>query len=99
MGTADSFFRKKLFTTKWFLYYAMFLTPSGFIAILTGWFVTEIGRQPYIVYGLLRTREILSMASYEQVLFSLILFVFVYLVIFGAATYYILKLISILVLY
>ena len=88
------FFRKKLFTTKWFLYYAMLLTPSGFIAILAGWFVTEIGRQPYIVYGFLRTREILSSASYEQVLFSLILFVLVYFIIFGAATYYILRLIS-----
>src|SRR5690606_20150613 len=45
-------FRKKLFTTKWFQIWCMAMTPTGFIAVLAGWFVTEVGRQPFVVYGL-----------------------------------------------
>ena len=86
-------FRKKLFDTKWFQFWCMLMTPSGFVALLAGWFVTEIGRQPYVVYGLLRTRDAASALSSGQVLFSLLSFVVVYFVIFGAATFYILKLI------
>jgi cytochrome d ubiquinol oxidase subunit I len=40
------YLRKRLFDTKWFQYWCMLMTPSGFIAILAGWFVTEVGRQP-----------------------------------------------------
>ncbi len=87
-------YRKKLFTTKWFQTWCMLMTPSGFIALLSGWFVTEIGRQPYVVYGFLKTKDAASVLSSEQVLFSLISFVVVYLIIFGAATYYILRLLS-----
>ncbi len=87
-------FRKKLFDVKWFQFWCMLMTPSGFIALLAGWFVTEIGRQPFLVYGLLRTKDVASVISYEQVLFSLVSFVLVYFVIFGAATFYILRLIG-----
>ena len=52
--------RSGLFDTTWFHYWCMALTPAGFIAVLAGWFVTEIGRQPYIVYGVLRTAEAVS---------------------------------------
>lgn len=88
------FFRKKLFTTKWFQFWCMALTPSGFIALLSGWYVTEIGRQPFVVYNLLRTADTVSPVSAEQVLFSLGVFVTVYFFIFGAATFYILRLIK-----
>ncbi len=89
------FFRKKLFTTKWFQYWCMAMTPSGFIAVLAGWFVTEIGRQPYVVYGFVLTKDIASAGIVsQQVLFSLIAFAVTYFIIFGAATYYILRLIS-----
>lgn len=87
-------FRRRLFDTKWFQFWCMLMTPSGFVALLAGWFVTEIGRQPYVVYGLLRTRDAVSALSSQQVLFSLVSFVLVYFVIFGAATFYILKLIA-----
>lgn len=87
-------FRKRLFDTKWFQFWCMIMTPSGFVALLAGWFVTEIGRQPYVVYGLLRTHDAASVLSSQQVLFSLVSFVLVYFVIFGAATFYILKLIA-----
>ncbi len=87
------FFRKQLFTTKWFQLWYMALTPAGFIAVLAGWMLTEVGRQPYVVYGVLRTADTVSPIAGEQVAFSLALFVIVYFLIFGAATYYILRLI------
>lgn len=86
--------RNKLFTTKWFQLWCMMMTPSGFIALLAGWFVTEIGRQPYVVYGFLKTRDAVSTLPEEQVWFSLISFVVVYFIVFGAATYYILRLLA-----
>jgi cytochrome d ubiquinol oxidase subunit I len=87
-------FQKRLFKTKWFYKWCMIMTPSGFIALLSGWFVTEIGRQPYVVYGFLKTRDAASILTSDQVMFSLISFVVVYLIIFGAATFYILRLLA-----
>ncbi|NBV07146.1 MAG: cytochrome ubiquinol oxidase subunit I [Proteobacteria bacterium] len=86
-------FRKKLFNSKWFQFWCMAMTPSGFIALLAGWFVTEIGRQPYVVYGFVTTKDIASPVVSEQVTFSLLSFAFIYFIIFGAATFYILRLI------
>ena len=88
------YFKKKLFETRWFLYWCALLTPSGFLAILSGWFVTEVGRQPFTVYGVIRTSESLSPVIGTQVAISLMIFILVYITIFGAATYYILKLIK-----
>lgn len=85
--------RKRLFDTRWFQLWCMALTPSGFIAVIAGWFVTEIGRQPWVAYGVIRTSEGVSPVLGEQVAFSLLAFVVVYTVIFGAAAYYILQLI------
>lgn len=86
--------RKRLFTSKPFQFFCMLMTPSGFIALLSGWFVTEIGRQPYLVYGFLKTKDAASVVSVDNLIFSLISFVVVYVIIFGAATFYILKLFS-----
>ncbi len=49
--------------------------PSGFIALLAGWFTTEVGRQPWVVYGVLHTKDALSPVSAEQVGLTLIIFV------------------------
>jgi cytochrome d ubiquinol oxidase subunit I len=87
------FFRKRLFNTPWFQYWCMAMTPSGFIAVLAGWFVTEIGRQPYIAYGILRTSESVSPVIGSTVALSLLAFVISYIFIFGAGVYYILRLI------
>lgn len=87
------YFRKGLFTQKWFHYWCLAMTPAGFIAILAGWFVTEIGRQPYIVYGVMRTAEANSPVLGETVFISLVAFVTVYTFIFGAGIYYIVQLI------
>lgn len=88
------FLRKRLFDTTWFQFWCMGMMPSGFIAVLAGWFVTEVGRQPYTVYGVLRTTESISPVLAAQVAFSLLAFIIVYITVFGAATYYILQLIG-----
>lgn len=87
------FLKNKLFECRPFFLWCMALTPSGFIAVLAGWFVTEVGRQPYTVYGLLRTADSVSPLDASQVAVSLSAFIIVYAFIFGAGTYYILKLI------
>jgi cytochrome d ubiquinol oxidase subunit I len=72
----------------------MALTPAGFIAVLAGWFVTEVGRQPWVVQGILRTDAAVSPVLGSSVAVSLTAFVIVYGFVFGAGTYYILKLIA-----
>jgi cytochrome d ubiquinol oxidase subunit I len=86
--------RKRLFDTRWFQYWCMALTPAGFIAVLAGWFVTEIGRQPYIVYGVLRTAEATSPVIRTPIAMSLFAFIMTYVFVFGAGSYYILTLIG-----
>lgn len=60
----------------------------GFIAVITGWIVAEVGRQPYTVYGVLRTADSLSPVEAGQVAFSLLVFMIVYAIIFTAGTIY-----------
>ena len=86
--------RKRLFDCKAFQGWCMMMMPSGFIAVLAGWFVTEVGRQPYTAYGVLRTSESISPVIAEQVALSLGIFIVVYTLIFGAGSYYILRLIG-----
>jgi cytochrome d ubiquinol oxidase subunit I len=71
------------------------MIPSGFIAILAGWVTTEVGRQPWIVYGILRTQDAASPAvTTGAVATSLIVFIVVYAIIFPAGAYYIYRLVS-----
>ena len=86
--------RKKLFDSRLFQLWCMALTPSGFIALLAGWFVTEVGRQPYVAYGIIRTADSVSPVLGEHVALSLLAFIIVYTLVFGAGSYYILKLIG-----
>ncbi|MBI5552718.1 MAG: cytochrome ubiquinol oxidase subunit I [Desulfobacterales bacterium] len=86
--------RKRLFDTRWFQWWCLAMTPSGFIALLAGWFVTEIGRQPYLVHGVLRAAEAASPVNANQVGLSLIAFVAVYLLVFSAGVYYIARLVA-----
>ena len=66
--------------------------PMGFVAVLTGWITTEVGRQPYTVYNLMRTSESLAPVDAPAVGASLIAFIVVYFFVFGAGTFYILRL-------
>ena len=73
---------------------AVVMGPAGFVAILAGWITTEAGRQPYTVYGLLRTIDSASPIAAAAVGSSLIAFIVVYFGAFGAGTFYILRLMS-----
>ncbi len=68
--------------------------PTGFIAVLAGWITTEVGRQPYTVYGVLRTSDSLSPIDAAAVAASLIGFIIVYFICIGAGTFYILRLMN-----
>jgi cytochrome d ubiquinol oxidase subunit I len=81
-----------LFTNRTFLTAAMIMTPSGFGAVLFGWFTAEIGRQPYVVYGHLRTADAVSPVAVEAVTASLLTFFVVYAFVFGFGSYYLAKL-------
>ena len=81
--------RRKVESQRWFLRLCFAAGPTGFIAVLTGWFTAEVGRQPYTVYGLLRTVDSVSPVTAAAVETSLIVFVFAYAVVFAAGTYYI----------
>jgi len=85
--------KKRLFDTRWFQYWCMALTPAGFIAVISGWFVTEVGRQPWIVQGIMRTDTATSPVLGTSVAISLTAFIIVYGFVFGAGAYYILKLV------
>lgn len=75
--------RKKLFETKWLLWILVFSVLGPQIANQIGWIAAEVGRQPWIVYGLLRTADGLSkVVEANQVIFSLILFFVIYALLF-----------------
>jgi cytochrome d ubiquinol oxidase subunit I len=85
--------KRRLFDTRWFQYWCMALTPAGFIAVISGWFVTEVGRQPWIVQGIMRTDAATSPVLGSSVAISLTAFIIVYGFVFGAGAYYIIKLV------
>lgn len=82
----------KLFDSPHLLRAWTMLTPAGFIAVLAGWYTTEIGRQPYVVQGLIRTSEAATVLPLASVVTSLVVFVTVYFFVFIAGTYYLFKL-------
>lgn len=84
--------RKKLYDWKWLHRAALIMGPSGFIAVLAGWVTTEVGRQPFTVYGLLRTSESAAPLDAPAVAASLLAFVVVYFIVFGTGIWYLLRL-------
>ena len=70
------------------------MRPAGFVAGVAGWFVTEVGRQPYIVYNVLRTSDTISPGAAGPMAISLAAIVVTYGRVFTAGAYYILKLIG-----
>ena len=73
---------------------ALVMAPSGLIAVLAGWVTTEVGRQPYTIYGLLRTVDSVAPLDAPAVGATLIAFIVVYFSVFGTGTFYILRLMS-----
>jgi cytochrome d ubiquinol oxidase subunit I len=86
--------RGRLYESKPFLRFALAMGPAGLAAILAGWLTTEVGRQPWVVYGVMRTADAVSGHSLEQVGLTLALFVVVYFLVFGAGTTYLLRIIG-----
>ncbi|MCE4224977.1 cytochrome ubiquinol oxidase subunit I [Methylobacterium sp. C25] len=74
--------------------YALAMGPAGFVAVLAGWTTTEVGRQPFTVYGVLRTADSVSPLGAPAVAGSLAAFAAIYLAVFAAGMFYILRLMS-----
>ena len=86
--------RGRLYENPMFLRAMLAMGPMGLVAILAGWFTTEIGRQPWIIYGVMRTADAVSPVSATQLGIGLAVFVVVYCFVFGAGTAYLLKIIA-----
>lgn len=80
--------RGRLYQCRPFLWFVFCMGPSGLIAILAGWFTTEIGRQPWVVYGLQRTRDAVSAHGDMHMSVSLLAFILVYSSVFGVGYLY-----------
>jgi len=83
---------RKLYDWKLLHRFALVMGPSGFVAVIAGWITTEVGRQPYTVYGQLLTRDSASPLAAPAVGASLLAFILVYFAVFGFGTWYMLKL-------
>jgi cytochrome d ubiquinol oxidase subunit I len=84
--------RGKLHDWRWLHRFALAMGPAGFVAVICGWVTTEAGRQPWLVYGLLRTRDAVSPIATPGVTGSLVAFVIVYFTVFTAGALYMVKL-------
>src|SRR5260370_36226149 len=85
--------RKQLYQSKIFLRFAVLMGPAGLIAILAGWLTTEIGRQPWVVYGAMRTSDAVSNHSLLGLSATLTIVVVTDTAVFGTGISYIIKLI------
>jgi cytochrome d ubiquinol oxidase subunit I len=83
----------RLYSTRWFLRALVLMTPSGVLATLGGWYTAEIGRQPWVINGMLRTADAVSPVPATTLLTTLITFVCVYAVFFLAFLIFTLRLI------
>ncbi|KQW21570.1 cytochrome D ubiquinol oxidase subunit I [Afipia sp. Root123D2] len=86
--------RGQLYHWPWLHRFALAMGPAGFIAVLAGWVTTEAGRQPWTVYGMLRTADSASPLAAPAVATSLLAFVIVYFIVFGMGVFYILRLMA-----
>jgi len=84
----------KLFEHRPFLWTLFVIHPLGFLAVLTGWITTEVGRQPWLVYGLMRTADGISPIPPENVFWSLSLFLIIFAAIGSVYSYFVLKMIG-----
>ncbi|EHJ94558.1 cytochrome ubiquinol oxidase subunit I [Vreelandella boliviensis] len=84
----------RLYESRRFLLFTLGMGPAGLVALLAGWFTTEVGRQPWVVYGLLRTADAASAHSAVHLSISLSVFVVVYLAVFGTGVIYMMRLVN-----
>jgi cytochrome d ubiquinol oxidase subunit I len=86
--------RGTLYSSRLLHMFAIAMGPAGFLAVLAGWITTETGRQPFTVYGLLRTVESASPLAAPAVGSSLLAFIIVYFAVFTAGVIYLLRLMA-----
>jgi cytochrome d ubiquinol oxidase subunit I len=86
--------RGGLARARWFLRATVAMGPSGFVAVVAGWIVAEVGRQPWVIYGVLRTAEAVSPVTRGEVSASLPAFMAIYALIFSFGVLYILRLVA-----
>ena len=84
--------RRRLTENRLFLRFAVLMGPAGFVAVIAGWVVTEVGRQPWVVQGLVRTADAVSPVTAGSVATSLLIYITVYAIVFVAGAIYILRL-------
>jgi len=84
----------RLYSSPWLLRGMVAMAPAGFIAVLAGWTTTEVGRQPFTVYGMLRTADSISPIALPGVAVSLAAFAVVYFIVFGAGLVFLLRLMA-----
>ena len=84
--------RGTLYQDRWLHRGSLLMGPSGFVALLAGWITTEVGRQPYTVYGALRTVDSIGPVDAPAVGASLLAFIWVYFFVFGAGLFYVFRL-------
>jgi cytochrome d ubiquinol oxidase subunit I len=89
---ARRFTKLDLYKDRWLQRACVLMLPSGFVAVIAGWVTTEVGRQPYTVYGLLTTANSASPIAAPAIATSLLAFIIVYFAVFGAGIFYIYRL-------
>jgi cytochrome d ubiquinol oxidase subunit I len=92
LWSAWSRWKGVLFENVWLHRAGVLMAPSGFLAVICGWITTEVGRQPFTVYGLLRTADSVAPIAAPAVGWSLLAFIGVYFAVFGSGTFYVLRL-------
>ncbi len=95
LGAWSLWLRRKgrIWRARAFLRFALWMGPAGLVAILAGWTTTEVGRQPWVVYGVLRTADAVSPHGAGPLALTLALFVVAYFFVFGTGTAYVLRMI------
>ena len=83
--------RGRVYASRWYLHCWVAMMPAGFVALLTGWYTAEIGRQPWVVYGVLRTADASSAVTAGAVAGSLVTYSVAYAILFGFGSWYLLK--------
>jgi cytochrome d ubiquinol oxidase subunit I len=85
---------RRLYDWRLLHYFALAMSPTGYVAVIAGWVTTEVGRQPWTVYGLLRTADSLSPIAAPAVASSLAAFAIVYFIVFAAGFAYLFQLMA-----
>ncbi|SAK76650.1 cytochrome bd ubiquinol oxidase, subunit I [Caballeronia catudaia] len=84
----------RLYEARWYQWFVFCMGPSGIVALLAGWITTEVGRQPWTVYGVVRTIDSVSPIGSQQAGVTLLILIIVYFLVFGVGVYYMLKMMN-----